>query len=269
MATERTVETADGRLHYEVRGEGPVMLVLGSPMDARPFTPVAEALADDYTVVTADPRGINRSRLNDPEQDSPPDVRADDVAAILSDLGAASADMLGSSGGATTGLAVVARHPGLLRTLVAHEPPLMALLPNAAEHFKAADENVAVFHRDGLGAAWMRFMVNIGVDPGAAPPALGEPSEQDIADGAYFFGHVLQGTVTYEPDIEALTNGRTRVIVGVGATTATEGMITDVTSKALAGRLGIETTEFPGGHGGFMEDPRAFAEVLKAVLATG
>jgi len=59
-------------------------------MSAADFAPLAEALASDHTVVTADPRGIANSSLDDPQQDSTPDLRADDVAAILDDLGAQS-----------------------------------------------------------------------------------------------------------------------------------------------------------------------------------
>jgi pimeloyl-ACP methyl ester carboxylesterase len=96
------------RLHYEVRGTsagGPLLLLLGAPMPAADFAPLAEALASDHIVVTTDPRGIANSPLDDPQQDSTPELRADDVAAILDALDAASADVFGSSGGAVTGLA--------------------------------------------------------------------------------------------------------------------------------------------------------------------
>ncbi|MCW2517245.1 MAG: Hydrolase, partial [Mycobacterium sp.] len=35
---------------------------------------------------------------------------------------------------------------------------------------------------------------------------------------------------------------------------------------AVAQRLGIDTTEFPGDHGGFMGAPGAFADRLRQVL---
>src|SRR4029077_21146719 len=108
-----------------------------------------------------DPRGISGSRLDDPEQDSTPDLRADDVAAILDALGAGTADIFGTSGGAVTGLALVTRHPGRVRTLIAHEPPLLQLLPDAAERTAAADDIVATLHRDGQAAAWEKFMMNL------------------------------------------------------------------------------------------------------------
>lgn len=109
--SNHTVTVPGARLHYEVRGQGPLLLILGAPMAAAEFAPLAHALAGDHTVVTADPRGVAGSPLDNPDQDSTPELRADDVAAILDDLGAVSADVFGSSGGAVTGLALVALAP--------------------------------------------------------------------------------------------------------------------------------------------------------------
>ena len=110
--TTHTLHVPGARLNYEVRGAGPVVLVIGSPMASAEFAPLADALATAHTVVTYDPRGIAASSIDDPEQDSTPELRADDVAALLDAVGAESADVFGSSGGAVTGLALVAKHPG-------------------------------------------------------------------------------------------------------------------------------------------------------------
>ncbi|MFR9799266.1 alpha/beta fold hydrolase [Streptomyces sp. MS06] len=267
MTTNRTLAVPGARLHYEVRGAGPLLLVMGAPMAAAAFAPLADALANHYTVVTHDPRGISGSILDDPEQDSTPESRAEDAAALLDALGAESADVFGSSGGAVTGLALVARHPGRVRTLVAHEPPLLELLPDAAEQRAATDDIIETFHQEGVGAAMTKFMANAGFDVGAdgAPtPPPGEPSEQDLADSARFFAHELRGTARYVPDTSALTAGPTSVVVGVGAASA--GLLTYPTSTALAELLGTTPVEFPGDHGGFLEQPKEFAETLRQVL---
>ena len=137
------------------------------------FTPLAEVLARDHTVVTTDPRGIANSALDDPQQDSTPQLRADDVAAILDDIGADSADVFGSSGGAVTGLALASRHPMRVRTLVAHEPPVVELLPDAAAQRATTDDIIETFRREGLAAAMGKFMANAGFDvnPEGAPAA--------------------------------------------------------------------------------------------------
>jgi pimeloyl-ACP methyl ester carboxylesterase len=233
---------------------------------------VAELLADEFTVVTHDPRGISRSVLHDPAQDSTPELRAGDAVAILDDLGVASADVFGSSGGAVTGLALVARHPGRVRTLVAHEPPLLELLPDAAERRAGVDDIVATFHRDGLEAAWGAFMANATVDGAAMPEGEGdegphgEPSAQDLANAARFFAHEIRHTTGYLPNLPALQEAATRIVVAVGAESA--HLQTHRTSAALAAQLGVEPVTFSGEHTGFLEQPKAFAEDLRAVLGT-
>jgi pimeloyl-ACP methyl ester carboxylesterase len=271
MTTTHTLDVPGARLHYEVRGAGPLLLVMGAPMSAVAFAPLADALAGDHTVVTHDPRGISGSPLDDPGQDSTPELRADDVAALLDAVGAESADVFGSSGGAVTGLALVARHPGRVRTLVAHEPPLLELLPDAAERRAGVDDIVETFHREGHAAAWQKFMAGAGFTggdgdggEGAPTPPPGEPSEQDLADSAHFFGHELRGTTRHLPDIAALTAGPARVVVGIGV--ASGALVTYRTSTVLAGLLGTPPIEFPGDHGGFMERPEEFAEALRKAL---
>lgn len=266
MTTTRThtLDVPGARLHYEVRGTGPLLLLMGSPMDAAAFAPLADVLADDRTVVTHDPRGISGSVLDDPGQDSTPDLRADDVAALLDALGAESADVFGSSGGAVTGLALVSRHPGRVRTLVAHEPPLLELLPDAAQHRADTEDIIETFHRDGVGAAWGKFMAYAGLEHGndGAPPQ--EPSARDLANSVRFFANEMRGTTRYLPDLPALTSGATRVVIGIGVDSG--GLITYRTSVALADLLSTPPTAFPGDHGGFVGRPKEFADTLRQIL---
>ena len=100
--TSHTFAVPGGRLHYEVRGSGPILVVIGSPMDTADFAGLADALAVSRTVITMDPRGISASAVDDPQQDATPELRGDDVVAILDALGAGTADVFGSSGGAVT-----------------------------------------------------------------------------------------------------------------------------------------------------------------------
>lgn len=265
----RSIDVPGARLHYEVRGRGPLLLVIGSPMAAAEFTPLAQALATDHTVVTYDPRGFADSPVDDPDGPSNPDLRADDVAAILDALGAPSADVFGSSGGAVTGLALVTRYPGRVGTLVAHEPPLLELLPDAEAQRAATADIVETFRAEGLQAAWMKFMVNAGFDVAAfgsdadGPPEPANP-EQALAEGARFFLHDLVPTTQYVPDFEALRASGSRIVVGLGAESG--HLLTQRTSVAVAERLGVDTTEFPGDHGGFMGAPAEFAARLREVL---
>jgi pimeloyl-ACP methyl ester carboxylesterase len=264
--TTRSVSVPGARLHYEIRGSGPLLLVIGSPMAAAEFAPLADALASDHTVVTYDPRGYAGSPVDDPDAPSGVEQRADDIDAILDDLGAESADLFGSSGGAVTGLVLVVRHPGRIGTLIAHEPPLLELLPDAAQQRANTEAIIDTFHRDGFEAAWMHFMRNAGFDvaPDDAPPAPPEQSEDDIRQAARFFEIDLRPTTQYLPDIEALKASRTRVVIGVGVDSTK--LLTYDTSTKLAELLGNTPAEFPGDHGGFMGAPTEFADALRQVL---
>jgi pimeloyl-ACP methyl ester carboxylesterase len=265
----RTLDVPGARLHYEVRGTGPLLLVVGSPMPAADFAPLADALASDHTVVTYDPRGLAHSTIDDPTQDATAELRAEDVAAIIDTMGG-QADVFGSSGGAVTGLALVTAHPDKVRTLIAHEPPVTELLAEAAHQRAAAEDMIETFHRDGPGAAWQKFMTNAGFDIAGGEqgaPVGPEPSAQEqakqLADMTRFFDHEMRATISYRPDIAALKHGH--VVVGIGADSA--HLLTSRTSTALAKELGVEPVIFPGDHGGFIGAPGAFADVVRAVLA--
>jgi len=274
--SSHTLRVPGAELHYEVRGTGPFLVVMGSPMGAAAFGPLADALAADHTVVTHDPRGISRSSIDDPDQDSTPELRADDVARLLDALGAETADVFGTSGGAVTGLALVAHHPGRVGTLIAHEPPLLQLLPNAVELQQGVGGVVRTFHQAGVGAAWGAFMALSGFDVGDgieeansadSPPPQQEPSEQDLKDSSRFFGHEITGTTNYVPDVPALTKGPTRIVVAVGIESA--GGLVDSTTRALAELLHQSVVEVPGDHAGFIGAPVECSEALRAALQSG
>jgi pimeloyl-ACP methyl ester carboxylesterase len=270
--TTRSLDVPGARLHYEVRGSGPLLFVVGSPMGTTDFAGFADALASDRTVVTYDPRGLAGSTIDDPTQDATPDLRADDVAAILDALGAEPADVFGSSGGAVTGLALVIRHPGRVRTLIAHEPPLLELLPDAEAQRAGTEAIIETFHRDGPDAAFVHFMTTAGYDmsdPKLGPPPGPEPTEEELAkhmaDMARFFTHELRDTTRYLPDVAALRASSTEVLVGIGVDSG--HLLTHRTSTALCGLLGSSPVEFPGDHGGFIAAPDAFADRIGEVLA--
>ncbi|WP_028922628.1 alpha/beta fold hydrolase [Pseudonocardia acaciae] len=270
MTTTHTLRVPGARLYYEVRGSGPVLLLIGAPMESYPFAPLADRLADEYTVVTTDPRGISHSPLDDPTQDSTPELRADDARRVLAALGDEPASVLGTSGGAITALELVAHHPERVRTLVAHEPPLIELLPDRAELRVAIDDVYDTHRRGDTDAAWGKFFALSGFEipgDGEAPP-LSDPSlppEVAQANGDYMLAHMLRPTTRHRPDIDALRAAGTRIVVGIG--TASRGQLCHRTSTALAARLDAPVADLPGDHMGFVTDPDAFATALRGVLA--
>lgn len=266
-ATLDTLRVPDALLHYEVRGRGPLVVLVAAPMDARPFEPLADLLAVDHTVLTTDPRGINRSRVDDPDRDATPELRADDLARLVTHLDRGPAAVLGSSGGAVSVLALAQAHPELAHTVIAHEPPLEQLVADREDLLRRTDEMVATYlSGDALGA-WRQFMAIADIDmPDAVVEHMfgGDRDPRDLADERFQYEHMLRPTVRWVPDLDALRSASSRIVVGIGEDSA--GELCERTSEALAGGLGIEPTRFPGGHIGFAEDPDRFATRLREVL---
>ncbi|MGW0733134.1 alpha/beta fold hydrolase [Streptomyces sp. NPDC002851] len=268
--TEQILEVPGARLHYEVRGQGPLVVLCGAPMDAAAFAPLADLLAADHTVLTTDPRGINRSRLDDPGQDSTPQLRADDLSRLMAHLGAGPAVVLGSSGGAVSALALAEARPEQVRIVIAHEPPLDELLEDREQLHAATDDLIATYLEGGVIEAWKKFfaLANFALpDPVVEQMFGGERDPRQVADERRWFAHELRATTHWQPDIAALSSTDTRIVVGIGDDSA--GQLCDRASRALASALGIEPTMFPGGHTGFAEDPRSFATRLREVLREG
>lgn len=280
----RTLAAPGATLTYDVRegtsGEPP-LLMIGSPMGAGGFATLASHFPE-RTVVTYDPRGIERSAKDDPATESTPDQHADDVHRIIEALGAGPVDLFASSGGAVNALALVASHPADVRTLVAHEPPLVTLLPDRV-FAEAATRAVAdAYRRRGFGAGMARFIGIVGhqglftAEDAAAPdpdPAMfGLPAEDDGGrTDPLLFGNIITCTF-YEPDIDALRAAPTRIVLGAGV--ESEGQLANRGAHAVAERLGQAAVPFPSDHGGFLGgeygqagDPDGFAAKLREVLA--
>ncbi len=134
-ANARHLKVPGATLYYEVRGRGPVLLMIsGGPTDADVFAALANALADTYTVVTYDTRGNSRSAIDGPQVDQSIELESDDAHRLLAALGTEPAYLFGNSSGALVGLDLIVRYPQQVRTLVAHEPPATEFLPDSAEH---------------------------------------------------------------------------------------------------------------------------------------
>ena len=257
------------RLHHELRGTGPLVVLLGTPMDAGAFAPLADLLAADRTVLTLDPRGIGRSPGDDADATPTMATRVDDLARLIAhaDPGDGPVTVLGSSGGAVTALALAESRPGLAHTVVAHEPPLVELLPDRDARHAGEEETVRLWFAGDHAGSWRSFLANAAIEmPEEVFQAVfgGEPDAAAKADADFQHRHLLAVTTHHRPDLEALRRGATRVVVGIGEASA--GQLCDRASRALTDALGLAPTMFPGGHVGFAEDPEAFVPVLRAVL---
>jgi pimeloyl-ACP methyl ester carboxylesterase len=279
-----TLDVPGAVLHYDVRSNDastqPALLLIGSPMGATGFGTLAGHFPD-RTVVTYDPRGAERSRRTDGALRSTTDEHADDLHRLISALDAGPVDIFASSGGAVNALALVAKHPEQVRTLVAHEPPTAQVLPDREPVLAACEGIHETYQREGFGPAMAKFIALVSYQgpipagfadqPGPNPADFGLPTEDDGSRDHPLVGLNMPSTPGYQHDFDALRAAPTRVAVAVGAESGQ--MMAGRAAVAMAERLGTPPVTFPGGHDGFvggeyggMGKPDAFATTLREVL---
>lgn len=243
------------------------MALVGAPMNAAAFAPLADLLAEDHTVLTLDPRGIHRSQIDDRGTDSTVEVRADDLSRLITHAAAGPAAVFGSSGGAVTALALAQAHPDQVTSVIAHEPPMITLLEDADEISARTEDYCTTYLAGDVVAAWTKFFdtANIPVPLEAVQGMFGGTREARIvADEHFWFAHELRPSVHWQPDVSVLHSLAARVLIGIGEESTDQ--ICDRTSRALAEALGIGPTLFPGDHTGFVDHTRVFAQQLRSLL---
>jgi pimeloyl-ACP methyl ester carboxylesterase len=271
-------------LHYDVRSADssahPVLLIIGSPMGADGFVTLAGHFTD-RTVVTYDPRGSGRSQRTDGALQTTPDEHADDLHRLISALGYGPVDIFASSGGAVNALALVAKHPEQVRTLVAHEPPAFAELPDGQNVLAVCADIRETYLRSGFGPAMAKFIAlamhqgPVTGDyldrPAPDPAQFGLPAEDDGSRNDPLVGQNIVTCGGYRHDFDAIRAASARVVIGVGEESGQ--MVAGRGGVAVAGRLGTPPVIFPGGHDGFlggeyggMGKPDAFAARLREIL---
>jgi pimeloyl-ACP methyl ester carboxylesterase len=286
MTTTHVLRSAEADIAYDLHGPLPTvdgrppLFMIGQPMDASGFGALASQFPD-RTVVTYDPRGLGRSTRKDGRVDNAPTVQANDVHAVIEALDAGPVEMFASSGGAATALALVAAYPDDVITLVAHEPPLIPVLPDAeaAERARAGVRDAYEAKESSAGMAafiamtsWRgEFTDEYFAQPAADPVLFGMPTEDDGSRDSPLLSDRSWAFNSYRPDVDALAAAPTRVVIAVGE--ESEGTFTGRSSVATAELLGQQTTVFPSHHGGFLGEesgypgqPEAFARKLRDVL---
>jgi pimeloyl-ACP methyl ester carboxylesterase len=287
--TTRTLDVPGAVLTYDVRppagaAQAPPLFVLGSPMAASGFAQLVGHL-DDRAVITYDPRGAERSTLA-PDGEVSVEIHGDDFHRVLraarSEIGDGPVDVFASSGGAVNVLPWIVAHPDELGTVVAHEPPLWALLEDREVQRKVTQDIVETYRRDGFGPAMAKFIQVSMQDapltdeylaqPAPDPAMFGLPTEDDGSRGDLLLEGNMSTMPWFEPDLDALRRTTVRLVPAVGE--AAPGSMPRRGGEALASALGVGPVIFPGDHGGFVanewspdNDPAAFAVRLREVLA--
>jgi pimeloyl-ACP methyl ester carboxylesterase len=279
-----TLRVPGAQLHYEVRGSGPLLLLIcGGVYDADGYAGLAHHLTDRYTVLTYDRRGNSRSPLDGPPAPQSIQAHGDDAHRLLSAVAAdrgETAAVFGNSSGAIIAMELAARHPEQVHPAVAHEPPLFELLPDR-DHWRTVISDVERAYRSQgpgpagqiLGAALQ--MGGGAEEDGRVPGGAEAPAEPDPETAAvqarmgrnmeFFLGYEVPGFARYTPDVAALRLGAARIVMAAGADSVGEPPYRCAT--ATAALLGSEPVIFPGDHGGFGNRSAEFASILTEVFS--
>lgn len=183
----------DINLFYELAGNDgeAVALVHGSWASHRDWDLLAPELSKTHNVLTYDRRGHSQSERPAGQANVSEDVS--DLAGFIEALNLAPAWVVGNSFGASIALRLAAERPDLLRGVVAHEPPLFALLSEVSDLQPMLEELQRQF---GVVAGYIdageharaaeHFMDNVVFGPGAweqMPPEM----QDEMAENAPTF----------------------------------------------------------------------------------
>ncbi|ELS54851.1 alpha/beta fold hydrolase [Streptomyces viridochromogenes] len=261
-------------LRYEVRGRGPLLLLIpGGAGGAASFDGVADDLAAEYTVATYDPRGMSRSPLDDPEAEQHVAEHADDAYRLLELLSPDEpARVFGASSGAVTALHLLTARPHRVARVVAHEPPIVEVLPDAAAQRALLARVRETLRTEGLMPAMAVLAAGLREDGGPAeqkaelelPPQAAARAERTMADLPYFVGRIVPRFMAHVPDLDRLRTLSDRLVLACGHDS--RGELPHRTAARLAERLGTDLLHFPGGHTGLTTHPAEFGALLRRVL---
>ena len=268
-----TLKVPGAQLFYEVSGSGPLLILIpGAAGVGEVFHPLAHHLSAQYQVVTYDRRGFSRSQLDGPQDyEHRLATDTDDVRRLIEHLTDKPAIVFGNSSGAIVALEVLTHSPDWVQMVVAHEPPVVFLLPDAAKWWAFFDGVYDTYRKDGVPKAMHQFasrVVGSGDRQVIERAMTKHANESTMANAAYWMEHELRQYPRVELDLDALA-AHARQLVPACGRDSQEDQMTSQPNKVLARQLGLNLVELPGGHLGFMASPALFAKEFMDALGGG
>jgi pimeloyl-ACP methyl ester carboxylesterase len=270
------VTTEGDQLYYEVRGQGqPLLMIPPGGGDGWQYAFVADILADEYKVITFDRRANARSTMNDP-QNFTISQQSRDAVAVLRAVGEQSAFVFGNSSAAVIALDMAKTQPEATRAVIAHEPPLARLHPNAKKWQRFFAGVYSMAFRFGSSLAALRFMLGVDLPMRQLIKATeasnthrkqsSEPYIDSRIGADFLVKQELLPVTNYLPDVAVIKQNGVKVYIAIGKWAWDKKTWYAVADQVLAQKLGSEPVIFPGHHGAFMDMPDEFAASLRSIL---
>lgn len=264
---QHTLSLHGVQLHYQTRGAGtPLLLIHGGISDADASEQLATALAERYHVISYDRRGLSRSQ---PTETTPSTLgqHAEDIAHLLRAVAGEPAHVVGTSIGALIGLHLASSHPALVDTLIAHEPPMAAVLADPDTEYQLDTVTELAHHDPHIAIQRLASLHEPSPSPedGAQTAA---PAGNVTANLRWFFAHDFPAVRADTLDsIDVAAAAREVTIVPTGG--AAPPLRWEYRcAHRLARYLQRDLVELPGGHDGLTSHPFSTAAALTPMLTT-
>ena len=211
-------------------------------------------------MITYDRRGTSRSSGTE-FHNFDIGQQARDAVAVLDAAGFTAARIVGSSGGAVIALEMARGQPQAIDALVAHEPPVVRVLPDAAEWQTDAAEIYLAAWQDGPENAIQRFAESVQLSAEGADMGSAEDMARIGANIDFFLKYEMLPFTNYLPDAPAIIANGVKVAVGVGELSRDRSY--GQTVPILAERLECPLVVFPGHHASYQDMAEKWVAVLR------
>jgi hypothetical protein len=157
--------------------------------------------------------------------------------------------------------------------VVAHEPSLASVLPDADHWLTFHHDLYALYREQGPDVAKEVFKATVGIGE-TRPPEAAQPPPDELAamlsriraNQRFWFEYEMRSYPAVRLDIAALKAVADRLVLA--GDRGSPGHFPYRAVAALAEQLGTGIVHFPGGHLGNVVQPIEFADVLGRVLAS-
>lgn len=257
----------DFSLYYEVRGEGdPLLLIHGVIVDGGLFEESAKLLAQKYKVILFDRRGNSRSVFYEKkERQFSMDEQADDIEALLEELGVQKAFVFGASAGAAIGQFFVQKYPERVRHLIMYEPACLRLIIDREPDLQTWVEKIeGMIAKKRFNRALLEFSGSIGAPDPAGRTKSAEVSMREYGNIEYAMTVELPGTLHYLPDLESMRSMREKITLAMG--TLNSETVYHRIAPELSRQTGVPLVTYPGTHNFPFEQPELFADGVSRTL---
>ncbi len=264
------LEVPGASLYYETVGEGPLLLCIsGANGSANAWRMLADNLKGSFTIAMYDRRGFSRSHLSGAQDYAHRiETDADDAQRLIQHLSKEPATVIGNSSGAMVAIELVCRHPDVIRTLVAHEPPAIKLLSDHEELWKEQNDFYQTYRESGVAPAMVKFadMIKAGVEREPLLKGFDARAGPFVAQNVmYWFEREVLVYPFRDFDLKILQERAPLLLLANGASSNHEALQYRG-NIALGKKLGLEVTDLPGLHLGFVSHSKEFAlELLMAL----